>query len=595
MNNKACFGMILALFLVMTLILVSSIQLARTDPTTITVSDDYSTIRKTTNTADTEDPKQLPPNPPDVDSTILILVNDDIHLDIKTNLTIFEQDLKNEGYEVLERTITGETSPPEIKDIIKHCYLQYDLIGTILIGNVKAAYCEIHTGDFSDPKALKIWISLDAADMYYMDLDGYWEHVPNPDFCEDAPPNVVECYTYPSCKTFKDEYIVYFDEEKEWDYSAIEDKEQYQAEIWVSRIMAHNLNIPGKDEVQIINDFLYRDHLFRTGEISVSDKAYLLNAIDECFQNMDYSGIFNTVVKREYATKNDYLACLEDAHGSKLMYLLAHSNPQLHALYDTSVSTSEILNKNKTSVFYILNACSAVRWDHYVSSVIDPNYLGGLYVFDTSPDRKNYGLGAIGFTGVGGFNWLEYFTDYLNDHAYSNYGEAYKYWFNKNLMHIFGPNNYAYLGDPTIGPKTPIKLVDHTIVANGQDFHVLIESNSTVSNFQFIKEDTKILFNVTGPAGKAGFCKVTIPNDLLWGEFEVFKNGAPLVEDVDYTQTHNGTHYIFYINYIHSTHTIEIIGTEAIPEFPSQIIMSLFMLATLLAVIVYRRKYPSTI
>ncbi len=389
-----------------------------------------------------------------VGPTILLLINEAIYTDIEPCLTVFEQDLRNEGYGVLERFVTSETYPPEIKDTIRSLYLQYDLVGAILIGDVKSAYCEIHTGDFSDPQAVKIWISLDAADMYYMDLDGYWEHVGDPDFCEDAPPNVIECHTYPSCETFMNEYIVYLDEDKEWDYSTIEDKEQYKAEIWVSRIMGHNLEIPGKTEAEIINDFLLSDHLYRTGQVSVSAKAYLLNAIDEGFQNMDYSGIFDEVVEIEYATKSDYLTCLEDTSGSELLYLLAHSWPQGHQLYDTSVTASELENKNKTSIFYILNTCSAARWDHYVSSPTDPNYLGGLYAFDTSPNRKNYGLGAIGFTGVGGFNWLEYFSDYLHNNPGSTYGTAYKYWFNKNLMHIFGPNNYVYLGDPTIGPRT---------------------------------------------------------------------------------------------------------------------------------------------
>ncbi len=41
-----------------------------------------------------------------------------------------------------------------------------------------------------------------------------------------------------------------------------------------------------------------------------------------------------------------------------------------------------------------------------------------------------------------------------------------------------------------------------------------------------------------------------------------------------------------YVNYIHSTHELVII-----PEFPSFLILLLFMTATLLAVIVYRRKH----
>jgi len=402
--------------------------------------------------------RQVSLSPLGIRPTILILINENLYPKIGSKLSIFEQDLYNEGYEVIENTVTEEATPPEIKNIIQSCSLQANLVGTFLIGNIKAAYSEIKTGWGSGPLH-KIWISLDACDMYYMDLDGEWEHVANPDFCEDAPPNIEECYTYPSCETFKNEYIIYLDEEKEWNYWEIENKTQYKAEIWVSRIMANNLEIPGKNESQIINEFFDWNHNFRTGGCEVSSKAYLLAAWAESglcpYQCMDYSTLFDTVVKMDNVTKEDFLTCLGDHEGSKLMYLGAHSWPQGHALYDTYVTTDDLVNKNKTSIFYILNACSSCRWDHCTSSPADPNYLGGLYVFDTSPDRRNYGLGVIGFTGVGGFNWLEYFTDYLNDHSDSNYGEAYKYWFNLNLMHIFGTNNYVFLGDPTIGPETP--------------------------------------------------------------------------------------------------------------------------------------------
>jgi hypothetical protein len=39
--------------------------------------------------------------------------------------------------------------------------------------------------------------------------------------------------------------------------------------------------------------------------------------------------------------------------------------------------------------------------------------------------------------------------------------------------------------------------------------------------------------------------------------------------------------------------TIEVQGTNAIQEFPAFLILPLFMIATLLAVIVYRRKHPT--
>jgi len=393
-------------------------------------------------------------------AAVLILVNEELHPKIKEKLTVFEQDLNIEGYQAIGVTVSGQSSPPEIKDIIKSYYLKGNLKGAILVGNIKSAYYESATGDFSNPNALKIWMSLDACDHYYMDLDGSWEHAA-PDFFDDAPPTVVERKKYPSCDTFKNEYVVDFNEQKEWDYGSIANKEQYKADIWVSRIMAHNLDIHGKDEAQIINEFFDCDHKYRTGEQKVSDKAYILNAIGPGYneQGMDYTEIFSTIIKMTDVTKTDFINCLEDPAGSQLIYLTAHSWPQGHSLYDASFTTDELANKKKNTRFYLLNTCSACRWDQYISSPESPNYLGGLYVFDKTEENGDYGLGAIGFTGVGGFNNLKYFTDYLNEYSNATYGEAYKYWFDNNLMINFSPSNYVYLGDPTIGPvRTPPEL-----------------------------------------------------------------------------------------------------------------------------------------
>jgi hypothetical protein len=386
-------------------------------------------------------------------STILVLVNATIYPQIVGQLSIFEQDLESEGYNTLVQSVNNGLTPPEIKGIIKTNYVENSISGCILIGDIKAAYTEIRTGDYSNQSAQKVWISLDAADMYYMDLDGHWENITHPDLYAHKPSNVVEVHLYDSCQTFYNEYIVYPDETKKWDYFSIEHKEQYKAEIWVSRIMTHNLKIPGYNEAQLINSFLNWDHVYRTNIKQVSDQCYLLSAIapDYEFQGMEFSRIFDNTVKVVNATKQNYVSCLANPNGSELTYLLAHSYPQGHAMYDITLTVDELASCNKTSVFYILNACSACRWDQAVTSPASPNYLGGIYVFDK--DEEDYGLGAIGFTGVGGFNWLECFSDYLDTRPNPTYGEAYKYWFNENLMHIFGTNNYVYLGDPTIGPR----------------------------------------------------------------------------------------------------------------------------------------------
>jgi len=129
-------------------------------------------------------------------------------------------------------------------------------------------------------------------------------------------------------------------------------------------------------------------------------------------------------------------------------------------------------------------------------------------------------------------------------------------------------------------------------VQDGYAFNITMASNSTISNFDFSESSMQISFNVTGPMDKTGYCNVTIPKGLMQGSpWTVYVNTT------DYTAscsiTGNDTHTFIYIPYNCSTNTIRIEATWVISEFPSAIIMPLFMVATLLAVIVYKRKHTT--
>ena len=126
------------------------------------------------------------------------------------------------------------------------------------------------------------------------------------------------------------------------------------------------------------------------------------------------------------------------------------------------------------------------------------------------------------------------------------------------------------------------------------DYPVIVDSNSAILGFEFNQTERRLSLNVTGTTGTGGFCDVAVPSSLVWGTFTLSMDNYPLAEGTEYTQTYNGTHYIFHISYIHSTHTIEILGSDAIPEFPTVLIAPIFMAATLLAVIVYRRRLNQT-
>jgi hypothetical protein len=124
---------------------------------------------------------------------------------------------------------------------------------------------------------------------------------------------------------------------------------------------------------------------------------------------------------------------------------------------------------------------------------------------------------------------------------------------------------------------------------NGYAFNVTMISNSSISNFNFSQADMKISFNVTGPAGKAGYCNVTIPKGLLRDNpWKILVNGTDRISLC--TVTENDTHTFIYIPYTHSSNTIQIIGTWVVPEFPSAMILPLLMIATAISVILRGRR-----
>jgi hypothetical protein len=72
-------------------------------------------------------------------------------------------------------------------------------------------------------------------------------------------------------------------------------------------------------------------------------------------------------------------------------------------------------------------------------------------------------------------------------------------------------------------------------------------------------------------------------------EFSVFKDEKSLIKNTDYTQTFNGTHYLFTITYDHSSHLIQIYANNNIPEFPSGFILVFFVITGLMLVVAKKR------
>jgi parallel beta-helix repeat protein len=152
----------------------------------------------------------------------------------------------------------------------------------------------------------------------------------------------------------------------------------------------------------------------------------------------------------------------------------------------------------------------------------------------------------------------------------------------------------------------------HYTVDGGQDSHPLIAplvwfdagkwewiqcyvdivSRSSVSNFSFSPTEKLIRFTVSGAYGALGSCRVIIPKAMLDSE-----TGWNVLVDGEYTncsvkEDNVATRLSFRCE--GGTQTVEIIGTTAVPEFPSWIILPLLITATVL-VTLFRRKLSKTL
>ena len=129
--------------------------------------------------------------------------------------------------------------------------------------------------------------------------------------------------------------------------------------------------------------------------------------------------------------------------------------------------------------------------------------------------------------------------------------------------------------------------------AEGKDFEVDIASNSTVTDFAFVQQDKKVSFVVEGETGTRGVTQITIPKALLSGEMMVSIDGEAIPPEssdvVAIADTEEGL--TLEINYPHSEHTIEVSGTNVIPEFPlTMVVMAAAISSVIVAVSMMRRR-----
>ena len=123
-----------------------------------------------------------------------------------------------------------------------------------------------------------------------------------------------------------------------------------------------------------------------------------------------------------------------------------------------------------------------------------------------------------------------------------------------------------------------VNPADYVVPTRYGNFDVQITSNSTVTGFAFKPEDKKITFGVSGETGTKGVTAIIIPKAILGGNIQVLIDGhiQPYNSD-SVISTSSNTATVLEINYHHSMHEIDVVGTQAaeaaviqsVPEFSS--------------------------
>lgn len=110
----------------------------------------------------------------------------------------------------------------------------------------------------------------------------------------------------------------------------------------------------------------------------------------------------------------------------------------------------------------------------------------------------------------------------------------------------------------------------------GQNYTLTTICNSTLTNFTFktIPQNT-ISFNVTGPTGTTGFCRIIIPHALLGDNYTILIDDLPPIMEKELPLS-NSTHTYLYFTYTLTTHQVVIV-----PEFPTTMTLTLLIILSL--------------
>jgi parallel beta-helix repeat protein len=321
-----------------------------------------------------------------------------------------------------------------------------------------------------------------------------------------------------------------------------------------------------------LTDFIH--NIDSTNTVNGKPIHYLINKSDFIIDGSAFSEI-------------GYLAVINSTNVTvSRLHLSKNVQGVLFAYTNNSIIRDMNISENSVGIYLVNSQNNSIY-----NNVVTANYRG--FYIEHSNNNTIYHNNVIQ-------NLLAQVISFYSTNTWDNsYPSGGNYWSNYTCVDLHSGSDQDETGSDGIGDTAheidvdsrdryplmgPFNLFDAG-TWNGTAYNVDAISNSTVSNFQVDAVQKTISFNVTGSEFTTGFCRVTIPNLIvqeLWqGNFTVLLNGEPCPFR-NWTDT--GNTYI-YINYTYSEHQIIII-----PEFPSAIVFPLFMIFTLVAFVLRKKR-----
>lgn len=184
---------------------------------------------------------------------IAVVVNQSLKAQIETNLDIYLQDLRNEGYDpiLIPWSLQEQPSPQELKDTLIKLYKdEQSLQGSVMIGDLPIPLQKVPEHSYIAKSIPSLTF---VSEMYYMSLIPFQEKAAQ----ESNNELVAE-----SVEKLEENILL--------------------ANIWVSHLVASPVTkILQKTEPELINAYLEKNHAYRTGQVIFSKNAIVLPVAEE--------------------------------------------------------------------------------------------------------------------------------------------------------------------------------------------------------------------------------------------------------------------------------------------------------------------------